>query len=381
MQFSARFASAVRQGDHVPADSTADSQYRVDSAPDPEHTSAIILHRAAMPSPTRTDRCSVFPRGGFTLIELLVVIAIVGVLIALLLPAVQQARAAARVTECRSHLRQLALATHNFHDTFLVFPPASLKPRPGDAAEFTCGGTEPSWPIRLLPYVERSAQFADWNLSRPFETHSSQVRSRSVPLYLCPSRRGSGQAVASDQTVTFTMPCGCTGTTTMPGGATIDFGANLGDPSPGLTGSASDLYWGGNGTGVMIVSRPDCRSGQPVNWVDPIRVRDITDGMSQTFLFGEMHIPRGHTNATPFNGPAYNGNHFASFARIAGPGFPLLSPDREDELASFHFGSWHHGFVQFALADGSVRSISNSISTSLLGRLAHRADGTPVGEF
>lgn len=319
--------------------------------------------------------------GGFTLIELLVVIAVMSLLIALLMPAVQQSREAMRATQCKNNLRQLALATHNFLDVYRVFPPASMKPLPRDLPEYTCGGTEPSWPVRLMPYIERSNQFANWKLSQPYDTHPKAVRDQPVPTYLCPSRRAADDAVAADQTVGFSLPCGCGSMVTLPGGATIDYAANLGDPSPGMGGRRTDFYYGGNGTGVLIVSRPDCTSGEPINWVDRIRPQDVIDGLSQTLLFGELHIPRNQLNAAPFNGPAYNGNHFAAFARITGPGFPLERPSAKEERSSFAFGSWHNDVAHFALSDGSVRGISYSISTSLLGRLAHRRDGNPVGEF
>lgn len=88
---------------------------------------------------------------GFTLIELLVVIAIIAVLIALLLPAVQQAREAARRTQCKNHLKQLGLALHNYHDTFLVFPGASYCGVPGSSTIAHCH----TWLESLLPYIDQ----------------------------------------------------------------------------------------------------------------------------------------------------------------------------------------------------------------------------------
>src|SRR5688500_16410885 len=109
-------------------------------------------------------------RGGFTLIELLVVIAIIAVLISLLLPAVQQAREAARRTQCKNNLKQIGLALHNYHDTFNRFPPGSLwfnKKLPADANGQNYGEYGPSWLVLILPQMEQtplhqlySAQFA-----------------------------------------------------------------------------------------------------------------------------------------------------------------------------------------------------------------------------
>ena len=139
------------------------------------------------------SRCPTNPfrRSGFTLIELLVVIAIIGVLIAILLPAVQQARAAARRSQCQNNLKQIGLALHQFHDTQGAFPPArivqdGIRTLSGNGT--TTGVDEPSWLIRILPHLEQSALYSEWDLYKPFGSHSLTVRQTVVQTYLCPER-------------------------------------------------------------------------------------------------------------------------------------------------------------------------------------------------
>ena len=120
-------------------------------------------------------------RRGFTLIELLVVIAIIGVLVSLLLPAVQQAREAARRSQCKNNLKQIGLALHNYLDSFSAFPPISVLPY---------GRTFEPWSAqaRLLPYIEQASlhNLIDWGASPEF-TGSPIVCATRVPIYLCPS--------------------------------------------------------------------------------------------------------------------------------------------------------------------------------------------------
>ena len=106
-------------------------------------------------------------RNGFTIIELLVVITIIGILIALLLPAVQQARGAARKTQCSNNLKQRGLATHSFHDANGAFPPARLvlnvsRSGTNDFGTYV-GMDEPTWLVRMLPYLEQSPFNAQWD--------------------------------------------------------------------------------------------------------------------------------------------------------------------------------------------------------------------------
>ena len=325
-------------------------------------------------------------RRGFTIIELLVVIAIIGILVALLLPAVQQARGAARRMHCANNLKQLGLAVHSFHDTFSALPPARLVlpviRSAGPTANLP-GLDEPSWLVRILPFIEESAFHSKWDEYTTFAEQDSAVQNVALPVFLCPERHSVDDAVAETTTVTITAPCGCpVGTQTVVGGAISDYAGNHGDLSPGAIGDFTDFYWGGNGTGVIISSRPlgdETSIGR--DWLDKIRLSDVTDGTSQTLMIGETFVPRGKDKTTPYNGPAYYGRHLTNFSRIAGPGVPMAHHQDDQRANLYSFGSSHPGIVQFALTDGSVRGISTSISTRILGNLANRHDGETVGEF
>lgn len=122
---------------------------------------------------------------GFTLVELLVVIAIIAILIALLLPAVQQAREAARRASCKNHLKQIALAIHNYHDTNLRFPPSYCMEE-GQVLS----GNNGSWSIhgRILPYLEQSNAYSQVQLHVAWDVQiATGVPTMRIPVYLCPS--------------------------------------------------------------------------------------------------------------------------------------------------------------------------------------------------
>ncbi len=316
----------------------------------------------------------------FTLIELLVVMAIVGTLIALLLPAVQRVREAAALTTCRSNLRQIALATTHFHDLYHAFPPARVLNIPELYNPHASGlGQHPSWFVRILPFVEQEAAFRLWDVGLPYKEHADHVREHVVNTFICPTRRNMSQSVVPTSfTDRLVLPCGCVfpGDRTL-SGAAGDYGGNHGDMSPGAWGDVTDFYWGGNGTGVIISSRGLMENNKMLDWLDKIRAQQITDGLSNTFLVGELHVMRDAVNTVPANGPIYDGSRFQYTSRIGDQFVPLgRGPDDEvDGMYLFAFGSWHVGVCNFAFADGRVMSVRTGIDATTLGRLCHRADG------
>lgn len=316
---------------------------------------------------------------GFTLVELLVVVAIIGVLVAMLLPAVQNVREAARKTQCLNRLRQIGLATMMFHDSHQAFPPARLYSKKYATAPLDFGSDQPTWLVRILPYLEQRAFFDQWDLSRSYTDHADSTVTRALPSFVCPSRRSIENAVAPTERkeILVTAPCGCGGWVEVEvvGGATGDYAGNHGDLSPGSTGSASDYYYGGNGTGVIISSQAKRNSDSSLKWVDRIRYASISDGASNTALAGELHVTPETLNTTPFNGPIYNGEDLAAFTRIGGPGIPIRSGSQSPTNSILGFGSWHPEACNFVFSDGSTKSVDNSIDTMTLGQICHRRDG------
>lgn len=325
-------------------------------------------------------------RRGFTLVELLVVIAIIGILISLLLPAVQQVREAARRTSCLNKLRQIGLATLSFESAHQAFPPARLFPKANASPPYHLGENQPSWLVRILPFVEQEPFFEQWNLSMAYDKHPAEVLTQSLDIFVCPSRRTLDLAKAPDTTqdVEVRAPCGCGGIfqVKIVGGATGDYAGNHGDLSPGSIGAETDYYYGGNGTGVIISSQAIAQqfngSGPPrLDWIDRIKHGSIRDGTSNTILAGELHVTAENLNKIPFNGPIFNGEDLAAFTRIGGPGVPILGPQGESPTGVLGFGSWHPQTCNFVYADGSTHSFDAKTDTVTLGKLCNRADGQP----
>jgi prepilin-type N-terminal cleavage/methylation domain-containing protein len=314
---------------------------------------------------------------GFTLVELLVVIAIIATLIGLLLPAVQSARESARATQCRNNLRQIGLATLVRVDAKKTYPPA----------RYATTANSPSWFAWIMPFLERSSEFALWNLNQSYY-HSSNKAAREtiIPSYFCPSRTRSSLLSKGD-----IKP----GQPLVPGA--------LGD----YAGSCGDTFVG-DLKGTVTPSRYDGLIVTGSKQQGDVKPGDVTDGLSKTFLAGEMHVPQipsAPTNSIDKQGSIYNGDDHNQFVRAAGGGWadaddnpatgtrgrevyqtmPLASSPTDTSMQQWSavFGSWHAGGgCGFVMADGSVRSIRPEIDGDTLSRLGNRRDGLPItGEW
>ncbi|MEN1681087.1 MAG: DUF1559 domain-containing protein [Planctomycetota bacterium] len=349
---------------------------------------------------------------GFTLIELLVVIGIIGMLIALLLPAVQSARESSRAMECKSRMKQIGLATHLYHESCGHFPPARYIARPDAVREGKCGRGTPTWLVHILPYLEEGNAHNHWDVSLPWWRHTREARVHAPLVFLCPTRRaGGGDAVGSTTVITTadgesrtalaTAACGCPITTELGvddvadiEGALSDYAGNHGeldgfrhlfDQDWEARGNFeknydgwTDFYYGGNGSGVIIGVRPRCKNGVPVGPLDRIRMVSVTDGTSSTLMFGEKFIPADQLTKLPFDAPVYDGDNFSAASRVVGPWMRLAASPMDNLASDYSFGGWHPGVVNFTMVDGSVRALPTDIDSEAISLLANRFDAELV---
>ena len=282
-------------------------------------------------------------RLGFTLVELLVVIAIIGVLVALLLPAVQAARESSRRTQCANHLKQIGLALHSFEDTYKTIP-------------YTRLDTRETYAVLLLQYLEQGNLYSQWNLTKQYYDQIPQVRETTLKVYVCPTRRSPPQkSTNGDVHQNGMLPH-------TPGGVS-DYTSCAGTPA-----GQNDYYEGGTFSGVLMTQDTAANGAFWYKGPNPLRFSSITDGLSNTLFIGEKHIRVKFLNE---EGSVFNGDHGNSF-RKAGVGAPL---QRNITQNASRFGSWHPGVCQFVLGDGSVRPLRIEMDVNVLGYLAHRWDG------
>ncbi len=329
---------------------------------------------------------------GFTLIELLVVIAIIAVLISLLLPAVHQARAAARRTQCKNNLKQLALAVHNYIDVATVLPPSACI----DPA-ITATGNNGSWGVhgRILPFLDQGNLYNSVNLTEAWDFQSA-IDGLKIPGYSCPSDPrsdesrdpGSGKVTLYPTSYGFNFGTWFVYDPTTGDGGDGAFFPNARLPIAAFTDGASNTLMAAE----VKAWTPYRRNAGPPTTTIPDTIADAEAAIASGVQFkntGHTEWPDGRV-------------HHHGFTTAMNPNTATGCSDGTTTYSECDYNSWqegrnglagspsyaiitsrsyHAGVVQAALVDGSVRTISENIDRTTWRSLGTRSSGEIVGEF
>ncbi len=312
------------------------------------------LHSADSRASARRRRWQSTQQGtkGFTLVELLVVIAIIGILIALLLPAVQSAREAARRMQCSNNLKQLALGLHLYHDAHGSLPPGGLY----DTSQL-------SFHVLLLPYIEQGNLFDQFDLTWNYSTTAvKQLALNGIPAFLCPSQPDERSAYYSAFNSTADRIDGQDVYTTHYYGVIGPVGVNA--------SSSTDYAYEDVGncggyaeTGVILKDRG-------ASWAE------VRDGLSNTFLLGELSWDGADVYRSWARGCGAGSCRWcASTKNVRHSIHTVAYSVYLDEFNNVSFGSNHPGGTHFARCDGSITFVAESVDMGVYWATASRNGG------
>ena len=299
-------------------------------------------------------------RIGFTLIELLVVIAIIGILIALLLPAVQKVREAANRASCSNNLKQIGLAVHSYHDAYGSFPP-------GGVTEGYCCSTPSgtNWALAILPFLEQQNLSNRYDFNQVNESPANEyVRTQSVKVYVCPSDASPFEPAHPESGPGDTLLY-------MPGNYRAVSGKSI----------DGSLYW--DNADALSMPR-EWRGAMHSVWTEKglscERFAAVTDGTSNTLMVGE-YATRTHPERRTYwayTYTSYNQSSATPQSRTLVADWDrcvLIDGPSGSNACKRAWGSFHGDIINFVLVDGSVRPVHMNIDLNLFMALATISGG------
>jgi prepilin-type N-terminal cleavage/methylation domain-containing protein len=335
-------------------------------------------------------------RAGFTLVELLVVIAIIGVLIALLMPAIQAAREAGRRTQCINNLKQIAIGWQNHHDTQKFFPSSGWGwAWVGDPDRGFTEKQPGGWAYNVLPFIEQN-EVHDLGKGMPAglkRAAAAQAIQLAPTVFYCPTRR---RAEAYPQ---YTQAGYRLNYDVVPRGVRIDYNANSGDqvsrqgggydigPQSLTAGDAGNYPWPMSSLGKPMNGAVGDRPHTGVSFLrSKVGLKHIGDGASHTYMLGEKYLSSFAYTDGAGQGDNENGytgfnddtNRYTATAATGLDCSPLWDGDATAPEDLWRFGSAHATIFNMALCDGSIRSVSYEVSSEVHRRLGSRSEGLSV---
>lgn len=332
-------------------------------------------------------------RQAFTLVELLVVIAIIGILVALLLPAIQAAREAARRTQCSNNLKQLGIAMQNFHDTYKTLPPGGIN---DDTGEW-------GWGVWMLPFIEQGVLYdqlvADTTNFFPLPSfQSGPIMYRGAQVNLDSPPFGSSRTYANTYAAgggvvktilpAYVCPSDVLPSTDNNGMGKSNYCGNIGN-TVGVWGAATGWNYnfscggpkGSSQNGMFLFANDNSN-------IWSVRLADIVDGTSTTIAVGEATVSQNVSPSNTGDGafPVWAGGNeqrgcgdlqgLGSWLRIIDTNFFINR--RTGNESDVSFGSLHPGGAQFMFADASTHFISEAVDTLIYRALGSRNGGEAV---